>query len=126
MTAIPKRPADRNPRLLELARGEDCAVRAPGGACDPATTVWAHSNALAANKGKGYKSSDSAGVLACYRCHAMIDQPGPSDPGPQERERLWDRAYEATTDRLRVIAQTLTMKPWKVAAARWALERRAK
>lgn len=126
MTSFPKSPADYNKKLRELAEGEACTLMFPDGACDPATTVWAHPNTLAHNKGMGYKADDSAGVFACYRCHKIIDQPGSSDPGPEQREDVWEVGWLRTTARLREIADSPTMRPWKQRAARWALERRLK
>lgn len=125
MRSIPKQPADRNPRLRELAEGEACTVLMIGGACDPATVVWAHTNEQADQKGKGYKGHDSQGFFACHRCHSMIDQP-PASVG-LTRERMLEivrLAQDRTTERLRQIAGSPTMRPWKVQAARWTLERR--
>lgn len=124
MIGVPKKPADRNARLRELAEGEACTLRFPGGPCDPATTVWAHSNLLSDNKGRGYKSSDSAGVFACHRCHTMVDQPGPRDPPKWVREQHLERAMARTDVRLMEIPNSPTMRPWKVQTALWALERR--
>ena len=124
MIGDPKHPADRNQRMRDLARGEDCTVQFPGGACDPATVVLAHPNSLAELKGMGYKSNDSAGAFACSRCHKIIDQPGPGDPGPDQRAMYWAIGVIRTTTRLMDIAQSPTMKPWKVKTALWALARR--
>lgn len=121
MIGIPKKPADRDAKLRELARGEACTLQFPGGYCDPQTTVWAHPNGLAENKGLGYKGSDSRGVFACHRCHKVIDQPGPSDPGPIARAHFWQGGLERTRIRLREIAASPTMRPWKVEAARRTL-----
>jgi hypothetical protein len=121
---IPKKPADRNARLRELAEGEDCTVQFPGGACDPATVVWAHSNSLADQKGRAYKGHDSSGFFSCHRCHAIIDQPGPSAPPKEVRDEYVVQAQARTDVRLIAIATSLTMRPWKQQTARWALERR--
>lgn len=126
MIGIPKKPADRNPRLRELAEMEDCTVRIPGGACDPATVVWAHTNTLADQKGKGYKGHDSQGFFACHRCHSVIDQPsGRTGLSEEERSLYVKLAQTRTTVRLLDIAQSPTMKPWKIKAAQWAAERRS-
>lgn len=124
MIGDPKRPADRNKRMRELARGEDCTLRFPGGACDPQTTVLAHPNTLAENKGMGYKGNDSAGVFACARCHKIIDQPGPGDPDPDVRADRLDLAKGLTELRLREIASSPTVRPSKRDTALWALARR--
>jgi hypothetical protein len=117
----PKSPADRNLKLRELARGEECTLQFPGGACDPETVVLAHSNELAENKGMGYKGNDSAGVFACYRCHKIIDQPGPSDPNEAQRLDCWQMAAMCTQLRLREIAANPSARPWKRLAAMEAL-----
>lgn len=124
MIGIPKQPADRNLKLRELAEGEDCTVQLPGGACDPATVVWGHTNSLGDQKGKGYKGHDSAGFFVCHRCHSIIDQPGPNDPPLEVRERAVRHAQARTDVRLMAIATSPTMRPWKQKTARWALERR--
>lgn len=124
MIGDPKHPADRNLRMRELARGEECTLRFPGGACDPATVVLAHPNSLEEMKGMGYKGNDSAGVFACSRCHKIIDQPGPSDPPPEVRLARWVLGLALTEMRLREIASSPTIKPWKTKTALWALARR--
>jgi hypothetical protein len=120
----PKNPADRNRRLRELADGEDCTVRLPGGACDPATVVWAHTNSLSDQKGRGYKGHDSQGFFACYRCHSALDQPGAGGLTQPQREAAIARAQGVTSRRLEQISASTTMRPWKIDAARWALDRR--
>lgn len=125
MIGVPKKPADRNLRLRELAEGEACTVSIPGGACDPATTVWAHTNTQADEKGMGYKAHDSAGFFACYRCHCIIDQPpAASGMSASAIDFAVRRAQHRTTQRLLEIANSPTMREWKRKAARWALERR--
>lgn len=123
MIGIPKNPADRNLRLRELAKGEDCTVQAPFGSCDPATVVWGHTNTLSDQKGMGYKGHDSAGFFACHRCHTIIDQP-PEGWTPGVRATLLRHAQARTTVRLTEIANSPTMRPWKIKAAKWALEQR--
>lgn len=126
MVGMPKSPADRNPKLRELARGEQCTVGLPGCTCHPDTTVWAHTNTLSDQKGMGYKGHDSQGFFAGHCCHAMIDQPsGRSGLSEEEKKHYVKLAQTKTTLRLMDISNSPTMKPWKVATARWALERRA-
>lgn len=125
MIGVPKKPADRNQNLRDLANGEDCTVMLPFGACDPATVVWAHTNTLADQKGKGYKGHDSAGFFACARCHSAIDQPpSSSNMTPSVLAIIVRRAQARTDARLTQIANSPTMRPWKISAAKWALERR--
>lgn len=126
MIGIPKKPADRSQRLRDLAEGEACTVMLPGGACDPATVVWAHTNTQADEKGMGYKGHDSQGFFACHRCHAAIDQPSSAFlVRGLFTDELVRQAQARTTGRLREIAGSPTMRPWKIATALWALERRA-
>jgi hypothetical protein len=112
-------------RLRELANGEDCTVRMFMGACDPQTVVWAHTNTQADQKGLGYKAHDSQGFFACYRCHSQLDQPsGVSGLSADERDYYITWAKARTDVRLAAIANSPAMRPWKIEAAKWALERR--
>lgn len=119
--ALPKDPHTVNPHLRNLARGEACTGHRYGGYChcDPATTVWAHTNSLADAKGMAYKASDHLGAFLGYDCHAWIDQgTGTAD----EKAAFMAAAQERTRDRLREIAASPAVKPWRREAARWALE----
>ncbi len=116
---MPKRPALRNQRLRDLARGEECCVKL-GGACSclPETTVWAHTNRLADQKGMGYKSSDERGMLAGYECHTLLDQGRKS---AEEIDAVVAMAQQRTRVRLREIADSYSVPTWKQQAAQWAL-----
>jgi hypothetical protein len=118
--AQPKQPADRLPALRLLAEGEACTVLRYNGfcRCDPATTVWAHTNALADQKGRGYKGHDTAGFFAGSECHDYIDR---RLGAPAEIERLVALAQERTLARLREIAHSKTIRPKKIDAAHRAL-----
>ncbi len=61
-------------KIRDSAKGEECQVRIIG-VCNfnPETTVLAHSNRMAAGKGKGLKALDPLGAYACSACHALID-----------------------------------------------------
>lgn len=115
----PKDPADRNQALRDLARDEDCTVRRNGGmcSCHPSTTVWAHPNSLGDRKGMGYKGDDCSGVFAGHECHVYLDTSGASDV-----PMLFRLAQARTKARLIEIAESKTAKPWKVKAARAALQ----
>ena len=56
--SYPKKPRQRNPTLLNMAKGEPCLLRVPG-VCngDSDTTVAAHSNQSAHGKGKAMKAT---------------------------------------------------------------------
>jgi hypothetical protein len=112
-----KNPSTRNKSLRDLAQGEECSVCC-GHYCQPETTVWAHTNTLSDNKGGAYKAHDHLGFFAGQRCHSMIDQ-GSIDW--RIRETMVREGQERTRERLKEIARSLSVKPWKVRAAQWAL-----
>ncbi len=120
MSAQPKEPASRNLRLRKLAQGEECCVR-HGQICNyrTDTTVWAHTNTIADQKGMGYKAHDHKGVFACSRCHEWLDRDG-VDSAAKAQALL--RAQQRTNARLHEISASIAMRPWKVTAARWAIE----
>lgn len=120
VVAVPKEPADRNATLRRLAEGEQCTVPLPTCHCLPEQVVWAHTNTQTDRKGLGYKGSDSAGFFAGYECHALIDQGGLSEETVAELVAV---AQCRTAQRLREIAGNPALKPWRVEAARWALDR---
>lgn len=120
--ATPKRPADRNQRLRDLAQGEACCVLLPACRRDHEHTVWGHTNTLGDEKGKGYKAHDSQGFFTCDRCHHEIDQG--TALSREERAAAVMLAQARTDVRLIEIANSPTMRPWKIETARWALERR--
>ena len=119
--ARPKKPANRSMNLRRLAQGEQCTVKRFDGWCNcqPETTVWAHTNTLSDRKGLGYKGSDAVGFFAGHECHCAIDQGGMD---ADKAARLVLLAQARTRTRLAEIAASATAKPWKIAAARWALE----
>lgn len=121
MTPMPKKPHSVNPHLRNLARNEICTGLRYGDYChcDPATTVLAHTNTLADNKGMGYKGNDHRGAFLGYDCHAWLDQ-GLGDA--EERVAFMDAAHRRTVNRWREIAATPTVKPWRRAAAQWAID----
>ncbi len=116
--ADPKEPSERNMQLRQLACGEICCGCA-GASCDPATTVWAHSNKLADGKGRGYKSSDEKGAFLGANCHRQVDE---RTDGPAA-DLLFALAQSRTHIRLAEIAASPALKPWKIEAAKWALKR---
>lgn len=120
---IPKRPSSRSSPLRESAYGEDCTMMVPGVCChDAETTVLAHANSLSSNKGMGYKADDHTGVYACWKCHAWLDQGRASR---EEKEAAFEAAQIRMIRRLADIATSPAMRPEKVSAARWALQRLA-
>ena len=61
-------------KITEFAEGKDCTVRIPG-ICNhnPETSVWAHLNSIRWGAGRGIKSKDVCGLIACSACHDIID-----------------------------------------------------
>jgi uncharacterized CHY-type Zn-finger protein len=106
----------RDPDLLRLAQGQKCLLE-----CHPycdgdegSTTVAAHSNELIHGKGRGLKADDCMSVWACHKCHMWIDI-GPMSK--QEKKKLFDKAWFKQVNEWANIAETMTIKPWKVDAA---------
>ena len=69
----------REPKILEAARDEVCALRFDG--CQGRIgVVWAHSNAPEDGKAMGTKADDIFGCFACHHCHDILDgrKKGPS------------------------------------------------
>lgn len=122
---INKTPHTVNPHLRNLARGEICTGLRYGGYChcDPATTVWAHSNLQAHGKGMGLKSRDEHGAFLGYECHQVLDQ---GKGSAEEKAAFHAAAHARTVLRLEEIAANPSSKPWRVQAARWALDQLAK
>jgi hypothetical protein len=118
---IPKQPREENPHYRAMARDRPCMLALPG-ICnrDWSTTVLAHSNSLADNKGKGYKSHDHAGVWACFSCHTWLDQ----SKGPTRDEKR--AAFEIAMKRMRAAVEQIaecSRSSRDREAALWALER---
>jgi hypothetical protein len=112
----------RDANLLKLAKGEKCLLQISDYCFgdEGSTTVAAHSNLMHHGKGKGLKAEDCFSVWACYKCHSLFDQ-----GGSFTREEKNDLFYEALLRQIeewRKIATTPTLKPWKVEAAREALD----
>ncbi len=61
--------SERKVNLRELARGQDCMIRAPGCNFDTQTTVLAH----LPGGGMGAKCHDLHGAWACSHCHDVVD-----------------------------------------------------
>ena len=116
-----KEPHSMNPHLRNLARGEICTGLRYGGYChcDPATTVWAHTNTQADQKGLGYKGHDHAGMFLGLDCHSWLDTGAGT---AEEKAAFTAAAQERTRDRLREIAASPAVKPWRREAAAWAIE----
>jgi len=62
-------------KIRQSARGQQCQVRIPF-VCNhnPETTVLAHGNGSAYDKGIGAKGRDYQGAYACSACHDVVDR----------------------------------------------------
>ena len=116
----PKKPALRIPALRDLAAGEECTVRHPLH-CNRRTdtTVLCHTNTQADCKGMGYKGHDQKGFFGCAGCHAWIDS---GSGNIAEKKASIASAQKLTAMRLIEIASSVATKPWRVRAARQALD----
>lgn len=119
---LPDKTMYRDSDLLKLAKGEKCLLQIADDCLgdEGSTTVAAHSNFMMHGKAKGLKAEDCYSVWACYKCHSIFDQ-----GGVFTREEKADLFYEALLRQIeewRKIATTPTLKPWKVEAARNALD----
>jgi len=61
-------------KITVFAKNKSCTCRLPS-VCnnDPAKSVWAHINSLRWGAGRGKKSLDICGLIACSDCHDAID-----------------------------------------------------
>jgi hypothetical protein len=116
LKAAPKRPADRNQDVRDLAMGEQCQIRLSCCRNEPLFTVLCHTNTQTDQKGMGYKGHDSAGFFGCDACHSAIDG---RKLTPNEVDARIEAAQERTRARVREIAASITERPWRVRAARW-------
>lgn len=117
---IDKNPPTRNPAFRQLARGEQCTGKLYGDYChcDPATTVLAHTNALADGKGMAQKASDHLGAFLGFDCHGWLDQGAGTG---EAKAAFMAKAQERTRERCAEIAADPMARPWKRNAAKWAL-----
>lgn len=127
-TPAPKSPADYNPRVRELAEGEECLIRFTPACLHPRTdtTVLCHTNKQADQKGMGYKGHDSAGVFGCAACHDVVDGRNLKwRLSAEEIDFLMGRAQRSMTIRLKQIIASPSERPWRISAARWVLDQLA-
>ena len=65
--------AEHSGAVRKSAKGEECSLRLPCCARDPATTIFAHLRLFGAG-GTGLKPADFAGIYACHLCHDALDR----------------------------------------------------
>jgi len=110
----------RDKNLLKLAEDQHCLLQVPG-ICESesSTVVACHSNSGLNGKGKGIKASDADTVWGCYSCHQWLDQ---GTASKEEKETLYYKAYAQQVIEWLKIARSISLKPWKVEAARNVLK----
>ena len=88
---VPKTPDRREQAIREFARGRECTVRLVG-VCtfDPEKSIWSHAPLQAAGKGRGIKSIDLCGAIACTACDAVVDGQAPLPAGATRDSVLLD------------------------------------
>ena len=111
----------RDKDLLRLAEGQECLLQISKRClCDEgSTTVAAHDNSLQSGKGMGLKADDSRTVWADFWCHQLFDQ---GDLEYEEKQEIFRQAYERQIQEWIKIAQSPTMRPWKIEAAKRVLD----
>lgn len=122
VVAMPKQCREENPHLRSMARKHGCSFRWVLGCLgnDTSTTVLAHENSLAANKGMGYKAHDYRGAYACAVCHSALDQ----GRIPQfKKTAAMQCAMGRQKELYREILSNPAASPKDRAAAQWALDR---
>ena len=110
----------RDKNLLKLAQDQECLLQVPNfcqGGSD--TIVACHSNSSAHGKGKGIKASDADTVWGCHSCHHWLDQ---GSAGKEEKENIYFQGYSRQIVEWFKISRSISLKPWKVEAARNVLK----
>ena len=112
----------RDPNLLKLAKGEKCLLQIADDCMgdEGSTTVAAHSNLMEHGKGKSLKAEDCFTVWSCHKCHSLFDQGGSFSK--EEKRDIFYASLLRQLEEWRRIATSPALKPWKVEAARNALE----
>lgn len=111
----------RDKDLLKLAQSEECLLNISRRCLcgEGSTTVACHDNSLQSGKGMALKADDSRTVWGCYWCHCLLDQ-GLMEY--EERQDAFKHAYERQIEEWKRIAQSPTMRPWKIEAAKRVLD----
>lgn len=89
-------------KITEAARGRPCTIRLPGCNGNPETSVWAHINSIRWGSGKGKKSPDIIGAIACSNCHDLLDGRTKTD---LDRDFIKLHAYEGHCESLYILTQ---------------------
>lgn len=118
--AAPKPEAQRNRRLLDLARGMPCLLLVPA-ICNHRldTTVAAHSNLAEHGKAMGRKADDHYSVHSCFACHTWLDA---GRAPAAHKEAVFMAAHARQVLVWRLIATDAARPEGDRRAARWALD----
>ena len=111
----------RDKDILRLAEGQECLLQISKRClCDEgSTTVACHDNSLQSGKAMALKAEDSRTVWGCYWCHSILDQ---GNMDYEERQEAFQDAYTRQIQEWIKIAQSPTMRPWKIEAAKRVLD----
>lgn len=118
--SVPKTEPKRNRALLDMARGRECLLMAPGVIQhDPATVVACHSNLSIHGKAGARKADDHYSVWGCSECHRWLDQGSAS----KEEKRNWfNGALFAQLCAWDEITENMLEERRTREAAQWALD----
>lgn len=111
----------RDKNLLKLAEGQECLLGISRNCMgdEGSTTVACHDNSLESGKGMSLKADDCRTVWGCYYCHSMLDQ---GKLEYEEKKEIFREAYKLQIKAWLDIAQSPTMRPWKIEASKRVLE----
>ena len=119
--AAPKSEPDRDPALLEMARGRPCLLMIPA-ICSHRTdtVVAAHSNLPEHGKSMSRKADDHYSAGSCFACHSWLDQ---SKAAAAQKLTAFMEAHARQVLAWRLIAMDAAEPERFRRAARRALER---
>lgn len=88
-------------KITDFAANQPCTCRIPG-ICNhnPSTSSWAHLNSIRWGSGRGKKSPDICGLIACFDCHGVIDGRVKTD---HDRDYIKTLAYEGHLESLMLL-----------------------
>ena len=117
--AQPKTVEQRNPHLLNMARGRPCLLHVPGICTGNRESVVAcHSNWSVHEKGGARKADDHYSVWGCGACHTWLDRSGTDG---DLKQATFMRAHLDQVLAWRRIVSDMSNPPKDRAAAHWAL-----
>ena len=117
---IDKNPRAENRAVLNLARMQPCLLQSPVCVPEPETTVACHGAGVANGKGMGYKVSDALTVWGCWACNDFTD--AYKGATAEEKAAVFAAGHVRQIEAWAQIAADPMARPWKRAAARWALD----